>query len=150
MAAVSEITTEHPPAGTTVYYCPLGDWTHTQLPPTELELMQAATQPAVTYIRRRLQDVEAEVEAHLNAHGLIDWLTEINRLRAELEAQQAIATTAATEKAFAERDALLVTSILVRQLGGTAEITTAEMVAASGVLVRVPSLDGGMTLTAKD
>jgi len=69
-------------------------------------------------LRRKYQGIEAEIEAHVATHGPIDWLTEINRLRSELDAERKIAATAITEQARSERNSLLVASILVRRLGG--------------------------------
>jgi hypothetical protein len=137
------------PAGTTVRYCPLCPWTHNQLPPTERELMELASEPVTTYLRRQYEGIEAELEAHLSTHGLVDWLTEVNRLRAEQDTVRSELTRVAAEKQRSERHALLTTAILVRKLGGTAQITDAEMAAEDGTLVSIPEMHG-RTLTVTE
>jgi hypothetical protein len=75
-----EAVTEFP-AGTTLYHCPLPacGWTHAELPMTGEEL-------ALDVAMRRALAVENEVAAHLAGHSLLEWVTEIGRLRGELGA----------------------------------------------------------------
>lgn len=131
--------TEALPAGTTVYYCPLCGWTHAQLPPTEREIIEVADEPAVTVLRRRLAGVEAEVEAHLNTHPLLEWLTEVTRLRGEVDRLTKGVT-------LAECDAVLAVGILVRKLGGSVTITAEEAAYASGILMSYPEQNGRFVL----
>jgi hypothetical protein len=138
--------TEALPAGTTVYFCPLCGWSHPQLPPTEQELMEAAADPIVTYLHRKFRDVEAAVEAHLNTHGLLDWLNEVSRLRSELDASQEAFRRLEVERQNGERDAAMVAAVLTRKLGGTVLVTDLDLVQESAALVRVPE-PHGFTLT---
>jgi hypothetical protein len=134
------------PAGTTVYFCPLCGWSHPQLPPTERELMEAIEETPVVYLRRKLGSIEAEVEAHLNTHGLLDWLTEVSHLRSELDASQEAFRRLDAERQNAERDAVLVAAALTRKLGGSALVTDLDLVQEDATLVRVPEMHG-FTLT---
>lgn len=71
-----------------------------------------------------LQCAEAVIRGHLETHTLLDWATEIQRLH--------------TEHHREEQAALTVTAILLRRLGGSAEVTDAEMAAESGTVHREP------------
>jgi hypothetical protein len=75
--------TERLPAGTTVYHCPLSlcTWTHAELPISEEELAASLDCPVLDVALRRALAVENEVAAHLSSHTLLEWVTEIMRLR---------------------------------------------------------------------
>jgi hypothetical protein len=76
------------PAGTTLYHCPLPacGWTHAELPITGEELAASLPEAAFDVAMRRALAVENEAAAHLAGHSLLEWVTEIGRLRGELGA----------------------------------------------------------------
>jgi rubredoxin len=87
MAGMSS-ETEALPAGATVYRCPLCDWVFAQ-PPGDAGIRPAADifeaiSAAMARAEAELTAMEAAVQAHLGTHGLLDWLTEVTRLRDEV------------------------------------------------------------------
>lgn len=67
---------------------------------------------------------EAIIRGHLETHSMLDWVTEISRLQ--------------QERQRAERDGDRIAAILLRRLGGMAEVTDAELTAEDGMLIRHP------------
>ena len=121
------------PAGTTVYQCPLRTctWTYADLSPVEQKLWGFFDMPPGIALIQEMAVLEAGVEAHLETHSLLEWVTEIKDLRAELDK--------ATADAQREtRNDLLTVCVLLRKLGGTAVMTDAELAAENGTLVRCP------------
>lgn len=84
------------PAGSTLYHCPLSacDWTHAELPMTAGELAASLAEPVLDVAVRRALAVEDEVAAHLAGHSLLEWVTEIGRLRGALGVYGRIRVTA--------------------------------------------------------
>jgi hypothetical protein len=76
--------TEQLPAGTTLYHCPLCEWTHAELPMSETELITSLGDPVLDVARRRAMAVEVQVASHLSTHPLAEWAREVTRLRDEL------------------------------------------------------------------
>jgi hypothetical protein len=73
-------------------------------------------------------NMEGIVREHLETHPLIEWAREVMRLRNENERTG--------------RDAGLTVAVLLHRLGGSAEISDADMAAESGTLVREPVMHG--------
>ena len=107
--------------------CPLGscDWHHDDPGPSAAD---AFTMDAGGVAAAHAIAVESIIREHLEAHPLIEWAREVARLR--------------DENQRADRDATLVVTVLLRRLGGSAELHDADLAAASGTLVREPVPDG--------
>jgi len=71
--------------GTTVYHCPLCEWTHAELPMTADDLTVSLGRPALDVALDRALVVEDEVKAHLSSHSLLEWVQEVQRLNEALE-----------------------------------------------------------------
>lgn len=87
-------------AHTTIYHCPLSscgweytepDWLTVRTPGPAIQVTgtMSMTEAAGEIGRRRLAVVEADLEAHLSTHTPLEWVTEVNRLNAELAAVRA-------------------------------------------------------------
>lgn len=66
------------PAGTTLYHCPLCEWTLPDLP-IHVELW--TEQGALEVMKHRAGAIERDVKGHLSSHSLLDWTQEVQRLR---------------------------------------------------------------------
>lgn len=82
------------PAGTALYHCPLCDWTHTELPASETELISSLGDPVLDVAKRRAMAVEVQVASHLSTHPLAEWVAEVTRLRAEMNSLRRVVTAA--------------------------------------------------------
>jgi hypothetical protein len=89
------------PAGSSVWYCPLCNWVHAQPPPDRSlyapanpDMVIGAYGPAYDAIAALpldsgieavlsawLAEAETAIEAHLPAHSLLEWVTEVVRLK---------------------------------------------------------------------
>jgi hypothetical protein len=86
--------TDQLPAGTTLYHCPLCEWTHAELSMSETELIASLGDPVLDVLRRRAMAVEVQVASHLSTHPLTEWAREVARLRAEIDRLSVIARSA--------------------------------------------------------
>lgn len=85
------------PSGATVIPCPLPDcgWVHVARQPGPEEHPGALAEVfgygvfAAQATARRLHDEEETLRAHFGSHDLAEWVAEVTRLRAELEAARA-------------------------------------------------------------
>jgi hypothetical protein len=119
------------PSLITRYECPIGPcpWTHDDPWPDALEGSGATVEEAAfDAMLKHVTRVESAVKAHLETRPLIEWVQEIQRLRAE--------------HWRGDRDARVIAAILLRRLGGSAEIADAEMAAEQGTLFREPTAPG--------
>ena len=110
------------PAGTAIYSCPLEacEWTFTELPLTEAGIERPGDGTAV--LLRHVMAAEEEAKAHMETHGIVEWVQEIGRLQRT------------------EQDARRVVAVLLRKLGGSAVISEEEQLRERGTLVRSPGL----------
>jgi hypothetical protein len=72
------------PQRATVYGCPLSDckWAHAEPHPTAYDGEGATIEECVTNaLTAHLAEVESVVKAHLETHSLLEWVTEVMRLR---------------------------------------------------------------------
>jgi hypothetical protein len=70
------------PAGTTLYHCPLCEWTRADFP-IHAELW--TEQSALEVMKHRADAIERDVKDHLSSHSLLDWAREVQRLREMVE-----------------------------------------------------------------
>jgi len=113
------------------YECPIGPrpWTLDNPGPDPSEgCGQTIEEIAFSAVRAHLLRSEAAIRGHLETHSLLEWAQEIQRLK--------------TERWRSDKDALAVAAILLRRLGGSAEITDAELAAERGILQREPAIHG--------
>ena len=111
----------------TRYECPVGpcEWTLDDPGPDPSEgCGDTIEEVAYSALRAHMLRAEAAIRGHLEDHGLLGLVQEIVRLRAAARLE--------------EQGALAVMAILLRRLGGTAEITGAEIAAESGTVHREP------------
>lgn len=120
----SQPSTWAPPA--TRFFCPVSrcDWTHDDPGPV---LPAYAADPAALSLAHALE-MESVIREHLETHPLIEWARELAKARSEKDAQA--------------RGVSLTVAVLLRRLGGHAEITDAELAAEQGTLTREPVPDG--------
>jgi hypothetical protein len=106
--------------------CPIGrcPWTYDDPGPSGT----AAFADVAALMTAHAMDVEGVVREHLETHPLIEWARELARVRGEKTAE--IRAASAT------------VGVLLRRLGGPAEITNAELAAEQGTLYREPTASG--------
>ncbi len=125
MEALTDLTEWQPPVAR--YECPIGSctWTHDTAGPDLSEgTGETIEEAAFSSVRAHLLRVESVVRDHLETHSLLEWVQEVMRLR--------------EDAGRTVRNASLVAVILLRRLGGQAEITDAEAAAEQGTLAREP------------
>ena len=112
---------------TTRMHCPISscEWHHDDPGPSAAGAF--ATDPNAV-MTAHVMNMEGIVREHLETHPLIEWAREVMRLR--------------NENQQGGRVAGLTVAVLLRRLGGSAEISDADMAAESGTLVREPVMHG--------
>lgn len=73
------------------YECPIGDceWVHDDPGPDPSKAQGATTGEAVfNLLQEHMAGLELVVRAHLETHSLLEWVTEVMRLREQLAVQR--------------------------------------------------------------
>jgi hypothetical protein len=127
----------------TVYECPLAacPWKGTDPPPERDEVI-ASEADVWRVMRDRAVAAEEVVRAHLETHSLLEWVQEVMRLRGELTATLESLDDANRKMRREAVDSSYVVAALVRKLGGSVDVSDADMAGGQGMLVREPSVHG--------
>jgi len=70
------------PPGTTLYCCPLCEWTRPDLP---IHADLWTEQGALEVMKHRVAAIERDVERHLSSHSLLEWARQVQNLREQAE-----------------------------------------------------------------
>jgi len=135
-----------PPAARVVSYCPLSScsWQHED-PPLPDGSGQTTDEIVADIMTKHFTALEEIVKAHLETHSLLEWVQEVRRLSDAREGLRAEVRRLGDENRKMRReaeDAARTAAVLVRKLGGRAEVGDADLAGGHWTLVREPTAFG--------